>query len=243
MSRRAARPRDRRTVRRTAVAVLAGVAFLAVGCGVPTSGGPKALPRDQVPFQLLDPTIPTTTSTTSTPGTAPITVYFVDASQQYLTPAQRNVGPSTATLTTVLRVLLKGPTPLEAEQGTVTAITNDVRLLHSSYADGVATVDLNQAFGEISGSSLILAVAQVVYTVANDLRRLTVGVQFELDGVPLQVPSDTGAQQTGVVRVNDYLSLTPQNASSTTTTPTTAPPVATTAVPTTTGPTPTTAPG
>jgi Sporulation and spore germination len=224
--RTAVKPPGGRAVKRGAVAVLATLAVLAVGCGVPTGGGPKALPTDQVPFHLLDPTVPTTTSTTTTPGTAPFTVYFVDASQQYLTPAARSVGPSAATLTTVLRVLLKGPTPLEAEQGTVTAITNDVRLLHSSYADGVATVDFNQAFGEISGSSLILAVAQVVYTVVRDLGRLTVGVQFELDGVPLQVPSDTGAQQTGVVRVNDYLSLTPQT---TTTTTTTAPPTTTTA--------------
>ncbi len=166
MNRRTTSSPRRRAVRRTAVAVLAGVALVAAGCGVPTSGGPKALPREQVPFHLLDPTIPTTTSTTSTPGTAPFTVYFVAASQQFLTPAARSVGPSAATLTTVLRVLLRGPTPLEAEQGTVTAITNDVRLLHSSYAAGVATVDFNQAFGEISGSTLILAVAQVVYTVA-----------------------------------------------------------------------------
>ncbi|HVX20358.1 MAG TPA: GerMN domain-containing protein [Acidimicrobiales bacterium] len=227
-----ARPPDpvRRRVRSVVVAVvaLAVAAVVAAGCGVPAGGGARVIPRNQVPFGLLSPHLPTTTPT-STPSGEPVKVFFLDSAEQYLTPRTRLVGPK-ATLTTVLELLLRGPYTNEIEEsGTRTAITPAVQLLRSSVSAKVVTVDFNQAFGEISGTQEILAVAQVVYTVAAQFPSpAAVEVQFELNGGPVQVPNENGAEVQGPVTVGDYVALTPQSAAAATTT-TTAPEPTTTA--------------
>lgn len=206
------------------------VAALVGGCGVTTDGGPHAISKSQVPFHLLDPAAPTTTTTTPSVVTVPVTVYFVGPSQQYLVPAQRSVATS-ATLTTVLEALLAGPTPVEAGKGIKTAFGSGVKLLKAKVTPDVdpdvATVDFNQAFGQISGTQLVLAVAQVVYTVAAEIDQ-DIGVQFEIAGQPKEVPTATGAQVPGPVHLLQYVTLTPRatpaGAAATTPTTTTAAP-------------------
>jgi hypothetical protein len=215
-------------MRRLVVAVV--VALLAGGCGVATGGGPHPIPKSQVPFHLLSPEAPSTTTTTSpSEFTVPVTVYFVSSSQQYLVPAERSVAAK-ATLTTVLNVLLTGPTTLEADKGIKTAFSSDIRLLGVRLTTTVATVDFNRAFGQISGTQQVLAVAQVVYTVTGELGQ-DIGVQFEIAGQPTEVPTATGAQVPGPVHLLQYLALaTP---ATTTTAPTTTTTTAATATATT----------
>jgi len=65
--------RGLRAVRRRAAQpwLLAGTALAAVaalsGCGIPTQSSPQALPRDQVPGNLLSPTVPSVATTTTVP--------------------------------------------------------------------------------------------------------------------------------------------------------------------------------
>jgi len=203
------------------------VAAVATGCGVPVGGGARVVPRNQVPFGLLSPHLPTTTPT-SAPVGEPVKVYFLDTTEEFLTPRTRVVGQK-ATLTSVLNALLRGPYANEIEEsGTRTALTSDVELLHSAVAGKTVTVDFNQAFGEISGTQEILAVAQVVYTVTAQFPTSSspVQVQFELDGLPVQVPNQNGAEVPGTVTIADYQAFTPTHAPGATTT-TAAPAVAT----------------
>jgi len=199
-------------------ALVAGV--LLAGCGVATGGGPHAIASSRVPYDLLAPAPPTTTTTTvPSVFTVPVNVYFVSATGQYLVPSERLVR-SSATLTTVLEALLAGPTVLEEQKGLRTAFDGNVKLIKARLTPTVATVDFNQAFDQISGTELVLAVAQVVYTVTGKTSQ-NIGVQFEIAGQPKEVPTATGAEVPGPVHLQQYLTLTPGAPPSTTTAPST----------------------
>ena len=73
---------------------------------------------------------------------------------------------------TVVHALLAGPTSVERLAGVRTAISPDVQLLRAkperptgTGTTAVITLDFNQAFGAISGTQQVIAVAQIVYTV------------------------------------------------------------------------------
>jgi len=167
-------------------ALVAGL--LVAGCGVATGGGPHAIASNRVPYHLLAPAPPTTTTTTvPSVFTVPVNVYFVSPTGQDLVPSQRLVAPS-ATLSTVLEALLAGPTALEEQKGLRSAFSGDVKLVKAHLTPTVATVDFNRTFGQISGTELVLAVAQVVYTVTGETND-SIGVQFEIAGQPKEVPT------------------------------------------------------
>jgi hypothetical protein len=205
------------------VPVLA-IAVLAAGCGVIATSGPHAIPQSQVPFHLLTRKAPTTTTTTAPLNIVPVTVWLVSPTQQYLVPVQRSLR-TTATLRTVLNALLDGPSTPEREKGVRTAISGTVHLLGWKATTSLATLDFNQAFGQISGTEQVLAVAQVVFTASGELGE-NCGIQFKIDGVPTEVPTATGAQVAGPVHLLQYLTLTTPivaAATPTTTTASTAP--------------------
>jgi spore germination protein GerM len=207
------------SVRRLAAAVMVLAALALTGCGVPTGASPQAIAKSQVPFRLLAPQAPTTTPVTapSPSFTIPVTVYLVSPSQQYLVENPRLVAPP-AELSAVLDALLAGPTTSESALGIQTALSSSVRVLGASVANGVASINFNSDFGEITGPQEVLAVAQVVYTVTGQLSVAT-GVQFLIDGVPINVPIGTGAVVAGPVHVLQYAALAPPAASPPTTAP------------------------
>ncbi|MHB8221151.1 MAG: GerMN domain-containing protein [Acidimicrobiales bacterium] len=181
-------------------------------CGISTGGAPTRIPANQVPFNLLSPQAPTTTTSTPTSSyTVPFTVYLVASTRQVLVATGRSVAPP-GTLTSVLDALLGGPTALESDRNITTALPSSVRLLFATVNGGVATVDFNRAFGQISGTQQVLAVAQVVYTVTGQLGP-NIGVQFDITGSPTAVPTGSGAQISGPVHLLEYLKLAPAGTS------------------------------
>jgi len=189
---------------------LVALGSLAAGCGIPTAAAPRPIAKSAIPFQLLSPTSPAGATTTTTPPasfTVPVSIYLVGPTQQNLVSTQRLVAPP-APLDTVLDALLAGPTVAESALGISTAFPSSVRVLSATVANGVATVNFNAAFGNISGQSAVLAVAQVVFTVTSELTPET-GVLFEIEGTPTTVPDASGAQVAGPVHVLQYLTLAP----------------------------------
>ena len=202
--------RDRhRRWKHSAAGLVAAAACLALtACGIPTGGAPNRIPSAHVPYGLLSPLPPTTTTTLPTSAySVPVTVYLVASTRQVLISAGRSVAPP-GTLTSVLDALLGGPTTIESDRNITTALPSGVRLLSATVNNGVAIVDLNRAFGQISGTQQVLAVAQIVFTVAGQLGS-TIGVQFEITGSPTAVPVGSGAQVSGPVRVLEYLKVAP----------------------------------
>ena len=180
--------------RRLSVFVAGAGAALALlaGCGVPIDTGPKALARSGVPFGLLRPSSPTTTTTVAAtpPVTVSVAIYLLAANGK-LSAVAREV-PVPAPLITILGALVDGPTNAEATAGLQSAVPPQTQVLAASAAGGVATVDLGGTFAQLVGPSEIEAVAQIVFT-ATALPGVT-GVTFELNGQQVAVPTATGAE-------------------------------------------------
>jgi spore germination protein GerM len=179
--------------RRLAGVAVALVAVVASACAIPTQGAPSTMPPSKVPFDLLNPHPPTTTTTTQPKPTSyvAVQVYFLNATSA-LTAVQRFVA-APAPLMSVLGALLEGPSSSDP-QGITTAIPSNVRVLSAGTTQpGVVTVNMNDAFGAITGNGLEEAVAQIVATVVAD-QGDNPGVLFEIDGQRTTVPIANGSQ-------------------------------------------------
>jgi len=192
------------TRRPIALAVLV-VAFLAAGCSIPTQGAPSPIAPSKVPFDLLDPHLPTTTTTLPKPSSlVEVKVFFLNSNNQ-LQPEPRVVA-SPAPLLSIISSMLAGPTNAETAGGVFTAIPSDVAVLSATTQGNVVTVNMNSAFGQITGTSTELAVAHFVATVATE-NGLATGVIFEIDGQRTSVPIANGSQVTGPVYLIQFLTV------------------------------------
>jgi hypothetical protein len=156
---------------------------------------PSAIPASHVPFGLLKPNLPTTTTTQ--PSSVPVTIYLLGPSRR-LVPESRVV-QFPAPLKLVIAELLQGPTRTEDAAGIRTAIPSNVRVASATVTKSppLATVNFNEAFGQIAGPDTELAVAQVVFTVVAQTS-LTTGVIFQIDGQTIPVPVANVTQTTPV---------------------------------------------
>jgi hypothetical protein len=195
-------------VRRRVAALALGVtAFVAAGCAIPTQGAPSTMAASKVPFNLLDPHLPTTTTTLPKPTSlVPVKVFYLNSSNQ-LTAASRVVA-APAPLTAIITSMLAGPTKAETAQGISTAIPSNVTVLSATTQAGIVTVNMNAAFGDIIGNSIELAVAQIVATIATE-NGLNTGVIFEIEGQRTSVPIANGSQVTEPVYLIEFLSVAP----------------------------------
>ena len=193
--------------RRLATLALVLTSLAAAGCAIPTQSAPSTMPPSKVPFNLLDPHLPTTTTTQPKPTSlVPVKVFYLNASNQ-LTSASRVVA-APAPLTAIVTSMLAGPTKAEIAQGLYTAIPSNVAVLSTTTQSGIVTVNMNAAFGDITGNDIELAVSQVVATVATE-NGLNTGVVFEIDGQRTSVPIANGSQVTAPVYLIEFLPVAP----------------------------------
>jgi spore germination protein GerM len=204
----AAMVRRARRVRLAALAVVP-LAVFAAGCAIPTQGSPSAIAASRVPFHLLDPHPPTTTTTTQPKPSSyvGVKVFFLNANAlDALTPTDRLVSAQ-APLTAIIAALVSGPTIGDSAAGLTTAIPSDVIVLSAATtAPNVVTVNFNATFGQITGTATEQAVAQVVSTVVNEVGFGT-GVIFEIAGQHINVPIANGSQVAGPVYLLQVVNL------------------------------------
>jgi spore germination protein GerM len=182
------------------------LAVLVLGaCGVPLDDRTHTISSEDVPFELLDPSPTSTTSTTvfeSGPTTTvmlePVYLYFVRdehiESVRRDSPDLLGVGPR-------LMLLAQALTSAEVAQGFRSAVPpGSVDTV--SIAGGVATVDLSTAFTEVPAAEQVLAFAQITYTV---LQIPGIGqVAFTLDTVPIQALDHDGTLIEGPATKENY---------------------------------------
>lgn len=198
--------RDRVRLRSRPVVLILLLAMVAVSCGIPTQDAPSAISKDAVPFNLLSPSSPTTTTATIPPVASVSEPIYLVAPTQHLSPVFRNVAPP-ANLTQIIGALLEGPTSAEASIGLQSSLTGKSSDVVATEANGIATVNFTTNPVQVVGPSQILAIAQVVFT-AMAQPGIT-GVLFEIAGTAVEVPTAGGAQVPGPVTDNTYAPQAP----------------------------------
>jgi hypothetical protein len=185
--------------------VIAGL--LIAGCAIPTQGTPSAIPPSRVPFGLLNHQLPTTT-TTQPKAAAQVKIFLLGSNRRLV--EETRVAQVPAPLKSVIIQLLGGPLQKEESERISTAIPSSVHVISATLSKNppLATVNFNQAFGEITGSSTELAVAQVVFTVVT-ASTLDTGVIFQIDGQTISVPMAGGGQVPSPVYLSQYLANGP----------------------------------
>ena len=104
--------------------------------------------------------------------------------------------------------MLSGPTQADTADGLTTAIPGNVQVLSTTTQGNIVTVNMNAAFGAITGTSIELAVSQIVATVASE-NGFNTGVLFEIDGQRTSVPIANGSQVNDPVYIVEFLSVAP----------------------------------
>jgi spore germination protein GerM len=181
--------------------VVVGLVGLSAACGVPTDDRPRALPDDRVPFGLLDPAPPSTTTLVPTAST-PAAVYMVAGDR--LTPVVRQV-PAPLSADKLLQALLAGVRPEEAARHVGTAIAALTRGSVVEEVAGRVRVDLTPAFLSAGTSEPALAVAQIVYTVTGAPG--VTSVTIAISGQAVEVPAGDGTSKSGPVGRADFAAV------------------------------------
>jgi spore germination protein GerM len=191
---------------RPLLAFLVVAAVAMAGCGVASEGRATLAQPGDVPYDLLTPAAPATTTTAHGPAgpATTVTVYFVQGGR--LAPAERRVTTPVA-LDRLVQTLAAGPTEAEITVGLRTALLAVDVVRSVLLAGGIATVDLAASFTEAVGQNQLLALAQMVFTLTE---RPGVGrVGFTLEGSPVGVPRGDGAVTLDSVSRDDYSGLSP----------------------------------
>jgi hypothetical protein len=206
------------TVRRAAGALVA-LGVLVAGCGIPADSSAHTVPRADVPFRLLDPSPPSSTTNVPPAVAVPETIFLVGP-DQHVVPVTRDIALP-ASLTAILGALLDGPTQAESAAGLQSFLSASSSQVTVSVSTGVATVDFRaNPFQLVLDQTL--AVAQVVYTATAQAG--VTSVLIDIKGQPVEVPTAAGVQVGRPVTRLDYLAEAPIPPGVPTTTTTTAPP-------------------
>lgn len=208
-------------MKRTMAATLAALIILAVavaaaGCGGTGEVGDGGLVSTTEPASsTTDTTAPGETTTTIGPSTTTTTasepkmtvkVYF---SRDERMSAAGRVVPKTAEVgTAAIKALLEGPTREERELGMVSNIPKGTTFLGLTINDGIATVDLSKEYASGGGTlSMTMRLAEVVFTLTQF--PTVKGVNFKLDGEPVEVFGGEGIILDHPVDRSDYEDLSP----------------------------------
>lgn len=186
-------------MRVAAVAIL----VLLAGCGVSTSDELSTADVDDVPYDLLTPEVPTSTTTTEArQETTRAAVWFVAGGA--IVPLFRTV-PAPADLDGLLEALLAGPTEGEARLSARSSIPAEIDRITARVEARAAVIELPVGFADAAAREQLLGLAQLVYT-ATELAAVDM-VRFEIDGLQVAVPRADGSVTDQGVRRVDYAAL------------------------------------
>ncbi|WP_299951172.1 GerMN domain-containing protein [uncultured Modestobacter sp.] len=183
---------------RRALVVLLGLLLLVAGCGVGSQDRPERLTLTEAP---------TSRATSPGPGSVEVEVFFVRGTE--LEAVARSAPAQDPT--TLLEVLVAGPTRTEVFSGLRTAIAPQTPIVPTGLAAGRLVVDLPVELTDVSGGNQLLTFAQLVWTLTT-LPSID-EVWFTSGGVPVEVPTDAGLTGAPVER-DDYRSAAPAVSSS-----------------------------
>jgi hypothetical protein len=185
-------------------AALALVAGPLVGCGIEPESEARTLDPETVPFGLLEPEEepPAPPSVNGADGTA-VEAFFVTDGE--LTSVARRV-PDAGEFDVLVDLLVEGPTERESDGGLRTSLSNG-QVDGVVTSRGTASVDLTDAFSELSQEDRAAAIAQLVFTLT---ARPGIGrVGFTLESEPIEVPRGDGTLTADSLARDDFPDRSP----------------------------------
>jgi spore germination protein GerM len=180
---------------------LAALLLCCVACGVSMQDGPVVVDDDNVPFALLDPSTTTSMPAPAESTTSTVTVCFHQG------PAVVSVerAESEPSVSTALRIFLRGPSADEAANGLSTAVFDPSLIAGARVAAGVATVSLSSTFADATGATQLDFIVELVCTLT---AQPGIGqVRFELRGERIEIPRGDGSLTAEAVSRDDYRGL------------------------------------
>jgi spore germination protein GerM len=200
-----------------AACVLLLASALTAACGVNTDvgdGGTVSTTASSTttttealePQETTTTAVEQTTTTTEVPATMTVNVYF---SKDEKICATSRVLPKAAEVgSAAVKALLEGPTAAEKAAGMVSNIPEGTTFLGLTIKNGIATVDLSKEYASGGGSlSMAMRLAEVVFTLTQF--PTVEGVNFKLDGAPVDVFGGEGIVLDHPVNRSDYEDLSP----------------------------------
>ena len=190
-----------RALRTGAAAVaLAGLLLTLVGCGIPSDSSPRDI-SGTLPAALQQ----APTSTPPSPSTRKVNLYFVQDTNgsadggEILVPVATAVETDAEGLISPQKLVEALIGTRQPSPGTVPQLSNklpaDTTVLSADVdADGILHLDLS-SLGNLQGTPLYLAIAQIVFTVTE--RPDVSGVIFSIEGTETAVPVQNGTQDAG----------------------------------------------
>lgn len=181
----------------TRLAVFTSVVALSIASACSPSLEDDAVPLDAA--QLPSESVP------AEPGATADERAFV-----YLVAGERVLAvprPAQPSLSAVVESLLEGPRETEVQAGLRSAIPAGTTLLGIAPDGGVIRVDLSAEFTGVVGEEHLLALAQLVHTIAGASSSDLVAVSIE--GVRIPVARGNGEITEGPVGTGDYDQLAP----------------------------------
>ncbi len=193
-------------LRRLALACLALAVTTLAGCGLAVNNSPQPIPPSEIPLAL---TVPNTTVLT-TPivhGSIRVAIYLIAPDTNQLLDAYRYLRPPPSPQE-LLDALEAGPTPVESDQGILSAIPATANLVAGSFSNGDLTVQLDPSYQSLLPDQAPLYFAQIVWSLTS--LPAVKDVYFEFDGVavPPEIGNGSLATNMGVTRA-DYNQLAP----------------------------------
>lgn len=165
---------------------------LTSACGVSEDSAPRDLPEDERELSFDE-------TAAQVAATGANRMYLIGPGEQRLL---RSVQREANTPVELMNALLLGPNESEIQAEFDTAIPATTVLNDADPRAEVLTVDLTSDIDELDTQTLMLAIAQIVYT-ATEIDNVE-AVQIVVDGEPLTAPLPDGRTSTGPLRTYDY---------------------------------------
>ena len=179
--------------------ILLVLPVLLAACSLGSEASPHVVPRSEVPYGLLEPTVPTTAVESPAEN---VTIYL--EGPQHLATVSRIV-PSPASPSGVLAALARGPTSAEAAIDLRSPISTAAPISVESVDRGLVVIRLGAAFANLAGRDQIAAVAQLVYTMTA-IPGID-AVEVTINGRSATVPTANGALTRNPVTRAEYESM------------------------------------
>lgn len=183
------------TILRTA-AVLLGAVLLASACGVKTDNDPRDIPEtEQVELVSVQDQV-------AGPATGAQRIFLIGPATNAFGAVLEGVARDAGSPTELMQALVSGANTAEMDQQFRSAIPVGTELLDAAVGSGTMRVDLSDEILQLSGSDLVDAVAQIVFT-ASEWRSVS-QVRILVNGQERQWPIGDGTLQSTSLDVYDY---------------------------------------